>query len=416
MNNDPAVQAPPACSFCARPRHDVGTLIAGRAGYICDACVTQCGDVLHADDTPQPPSAQSPRALYDYLSRCVIGQEAAKRQLAVSVFHHQFGKRGAGSSRLLRKQNLLFLGPTGSGKTYLLKSLAKGLDIPFVTVSATAFSKTGYVGDEVDSIIRYLLDRCDNDVERAKNGIVFIDEIDKLASTTDGGSGVRDVSGTGVQQDLLTMMEGSTVRVPTKGGPRHLADAFVEVDTENVMFVVAGAFVGLEDIVEKRLKRSSLSLPDGVGDGAQHPKRRENELRRQVLVEDLIEFGLLPEFAGRFTAYVPFDHLLTEDLVTILDTPAGSPIHEYRRYFAAYDVELVVEADAVREIAEQVDQLATGARGLRSIVDRLFQDTLFDLPSWEGVERVVFTRDVVAGDGRPALFGPDSVRLPDDHV
>jgi ATP-dependent Clp protease ATP-binding subunit ClpX len=405
MNNNQALQTPAACSFCARPRHDVTTLISGQSGYICDSCVMQCGDMIHGREDAQEAAADSPRALFDYLSSRVIGQDAAKKQLSASVYHHQFGKRGAGSSPLLKKQNLLFLGPTGSGKTYLVRSLARSLGIPIATVSATAFTKNGYVGDEADSMLRYLLDSCDNDVQKAENGIVFIDEVDKIARSAGGGSLGPDVSGAGVQQDLLTMMEGCTVRLPAKGGPKHLAQEFITLNTENIMFVAAGAFVGLEDIVARRLQSDDETAREP------HPKKRENQLRRQVLVDDLIDFGLLPEFAGRFTACVPFDHLLTEDLITILNNPNGSPIEEYKRYFDAYGVELVVEDDGISAIAERAEELATGARGLRSIVDRCFQDALFELPEWQDVARVVFTRDAVLSEHKPLLLASDGTAL-----
>ncbi|MEO0974554.1 MAG: AAA family ATPase, partial [Pseudomonadota bacterium] len=328
MSSRPDTAVPATCSFCAKPRHDVQTLISGAEGYICDGCIRECGDILNGDapSSNDVGSVASPRALFDLLSDRIIGQQAAKRQLAVSVFHHQYGKRGAGSSRLLRKQNLLFLGPTGSGKTYLMQSLARSLDIPMVTVSATAYTQTGYVGDEVDSMLRYLLEHCDNDIERAEQGIIFIDEIDKIATRGQGPSELqfRDVSGAGVQQDLLTMLEGTTVRLPARGGPRHLAQEFTSINTQNIMFVASGAFVDIEDIVKARVGECQ--------DDASHPKALENALRQQVTIEDLIEFGLLPEFAGRFAAYVPFDHLLIDDLVTILRNPTGSPVCEYQRY------------------------------------------------------------------------------------
>ncbi len=405
MSSSPQRSATTVCSFCAKARHDVATLIAGDAGYICDECIRHCGDILNGDTPEATPEIESPRALLGHLSSRLIGQEAAKRQLAVSVFHHQYGKRGAGSSRLLRKQNLLFLGPTGSGKTYMMQSLARSLDIPMVTVSATAFTQTGYVGDEADSMIRYLLDRCDGDVERAQNGIVFIDEIDKIATTGSGPSETqfRDVSGAGVQQDLLTMMEGTTVRLPARGGPRHLAQEFTEVDTSNIMFVASGAFVGIEDIVEQRLYDKSKADGEEPEEADEHLKRQENKLRQQVMIEDLIDFGLLPEFAGRFAAYVPFDHLLIDDLMAILRNPNGSPVCEYQRYFQAYGVELVVQDDALLALAEQAEALATGARGLRSIVDRCFRDVLFELPEWEGVSRVLFNAASTLGKEPPKL-------------
>jgi ATP-dependent Clp protease ATP-binding subunit ClpX len=409
MSNESAVQTAPACSFCAKPRYDVATLIAGQSGYICDECITQCGDLVNGGGAGNDPlAATSPRALFDYLSSRVIGQEAARKQLAVSVFHHQFGKRGAGSARLLRKQNLLFLGPTGCGKTWLLQTLARGLDIPFVNVSATAFTQTGYVGDDVDSMLRYLLERCDNDVEKAQSGIVFIDEIDKIASRAESQAQVRDVSGAGVQQNLLTMMEGTTVRLPAKGQHPQRADEFTPIDTQNIMFVAAGAFVGLEDIVARRLRAAGMEAgPAGYGDDTDAPeerKLRENDLRRQVCVEDLVDFGLLPEFAGRFTACVPFDHLLLDDLIEVLNNPQGSPVHEYRRYFHAYGVELVVGDDALRAMAELAEQRATGARGLRAIVDACLHDAMFELPEWEDVARMEVTRESVLGSEKPRLF------------
>ncbi|MEM9385535.1 MAG: ATP-dependent Clp protease ATP-binding subunit ClpX [Pseudomonadota bacterium] len=401
MSSPPPQPTPIAsCSFCGKPRYDVTTLIAGESAYICDACIRDCGDILNGDTPTSGPAIESPRALLEHLSSRLIGQEAAKRQLAVSVFHHQYGKRGAGSSRLLRKQNLLFLGPTGSGKTYMMQSLAKSLNIPMVTVSATAYTQTGYVGDEVESMLRFLLERCDNNVERAESGIVFIDEIDKIATTGSGPSETqfRDVSGAGVQQDLLTMMEGTVVRLPANGGPRHLAQEFTEIDTSNIMFVASGAFVGIEDIVEQRLyEKTEGEEPE------EHLKRQENKLRQQVLIEDLIEFGLLPEFAGRFAAYVSFDHLLIEDLLAILRNPNGSPVCEYQRYFQAYGVELAVEEDALLALAEQAEALATGARGLRSIIDRCFRDVLFDLPEWTGVTRVAFGREAALGMRPPQI-------------
>ncbi|MEO0422702.1 MAG: ATP-dependent Clp protease ATP-binding subunit ClpX [Pseudomonadota bacterium] len=404
MSSPPPQPSPiAACSFCSKPRYDVATLISGEGGYICDGCIRHCADILNGDAPEAAPTIESPRALLEHLSSRLIGQEAAKRQLAVSVFHHQYGKRGAGSSRLLRKQNLLFLGPTGSGKTYMMQSLAKSLNIPMVTVSATAYTQTGYVGDEVESMLRYLLERCDNNIERAESGIVFIDEIDKIATTGSGPSETqfRDVSGAGVQQDLLTMMEGTVVRLPAGGGPRHLTQDFIEIDTSNIMFVASGAFVGIEDIVEQRLYEKTKGESDEPED--EHLKRQENKLRQQVLIEDLIEFGLLPEFAGRFAAYVPFDHLLIDDLLAILRNPNGSPVCEYQRYFQAYGVELVVDEGALLALAEQAEALATGARGLRSIVDRCFRDVLFELPEWRGVRRVVFGRDAALGTREPGL-------------